>query len=60
MGYGDNLVMWIHDEALMQFPEGDEDSPREVAKLMEENDVFKVPMTTSIEGPFKTWGDSYV
>jgi len=60
MGYGDNLVMWIHDEALMQFPEGDEDSPREVARLMEENDVFKVPMTTSIEGPFKTWGDSYV
>ena len=59
MGYGDNLVMWIHDEALLQFDEGDEDSPREVASIMEDHEMFNVPMTTSREGPFKSWGEPY-
>lgn len=59
MGYGDNIVLPVHDEILFSFPEGEVDGPMECKRLMEELDRFVVPLTCEITGPGATWGAFY-
>ena len=55
-GYGDNIVLPVHDELIFSFPEGDTDSPAEVTKIMEVHDRYAVPLTCHATGPGATWG----
>lgn len=56
-GYGDNIILPVHDELLFNFPEGDTDSIQEVIYLMEERERFSVPFTVGASGPLTRWGD---
>lgn len=60
-GYGDNIVLPIHDELIFQFPEGDEGeaAARECAAIMVDNSL-SIPITTELSGPFKSWGHHYM
>ncbi len=58
-GFGDNILMPVHDELLFQFPEGETDGPREAADLMADLDTYAVPFTVGSDGPLKRWGDKY-
>lgn len=55
-GFGDNIVLPIHDEILFQFPVGDTQGPLECKALMEELTKFSVPLTCHLGGPYATWG----
>lgn len=57
-GFDDNMMLPVHDELLFSFPLGEEDGPREAAKLMENKD-FSVPLTVEISGPYSHWGEKY-
>jgi DNA polymerase-1 len=59
LGYGDNIVLPIHDELLFQFPEGDTEGPAAVAAIMEDH-TLTVPITTELSGPFTSWGEGYM
>lgn len=59
MGFGDNIMLWVHDEVLFSFPEGDRESIREAAAAMEEYDRYRVPLTVEAKGPYSTWGQAY-
>lgn len=56
MGYGDNIVLPVHDEILFQFPEGETEAPEDCRRLMEETERFSVPLTCGLDGPGLTWG----
>ena len=56
-GYGDNIILPVHDELLFNFPEGDTESIQDVVSLMEERERFSVPFTVGVSGPLTRWGD---
>lgn len=58
-GYGDNIVLAVHDELLFEFDAEDEDSPRAVARIMEDRTTYAVPLTCEATGPYPDWGTKY-
>lgn len=58
-GFGDNIVLPVHDEVLFSFPEGDLDSPKEAALCLSSPNSLSVPLTTGLAGPLTRWGDAY-
>ncbi len=58
-GFGDNIMLWVHDEILFSFPEGDTESVKEAALIMEEAERYRVPLTVGATGPFNSWGQHY-
>lgn len=58
-GFGDNIIIPVHDELLMEFPIGEEDGPREVKALMEDHTSFVVPLSAELSGPYDRWGAKY-
>lgn len=61
LGYGDNIVLPVHDELIFEFPEGEEGHAAaiECAAIMEDH-TLSVPITTELSGPFKSWGHHYI
>ena len=59
-GFGDNILLPVHDELLFQFPIGPEGeaSAKECAELMSDY-TLSVPITTELSGPFESWGAHY-
>jgi len=60
LGYGDNIVLPVHDELVFEFPEGDEGyaAALECAAIMEDH-TLSVPITTELSGPYRSWGEKY-
>lgn len=58
-GFGDNLLLPVHDEFIFEFPEGETEGPREASKIMEDFHSFSAPLTTELSGPYNTWGEKY-
>ncbi len=58
-GFGDHILVPVHDELLLQFPDGDSEGPREVAATMEDHRSLTVPLTTELTGPYSNWGEKY-
>lgn len=60
LGFGDNIVLPVHDELVFQFPIGDDGyrAAQEAAKVMEDYSL-SVPITTDVKGPFPNWGTAY-
>lgn len=61
LGYGDNIVLPIHDEILFMFPEGDDGlaAARDCATIMEDH-TLSVPITTELSQPLDSWGRAYM
>ena len=61
LGFGDNIILPVHDELLFEFPDGEEGAlmAREAATSMEDRSL-SVPLTTEMTGPFETWGHHYM
>lgn len=58
-GYEEAIVLPVHDELLLEFPQGEgEHYAPIVGKIMEDN-LLTVPMTTEVTGPLDRWGDAY-
>jgi DNA polymerase I len=58
-GYGDAMLLPVHDELLFQFPAGEGvHLAHEVAALMEDT-FLSVPLSASPSGPFASWGEGY-
>lgn len=58
-GYGDNIVIPIHDEVLFSFPKGDTESPVDASNVLAAMTELSVPLTTGLKGPFDNWGQAY-
>lgn len=58
-GYGDNILIPVHDELLVEFPIGEVDGPHEVKEIMEDYNSFVVPLTCELSGPYERWGAKY-
>lgn len=56
-GYGDWVVLPVHDSLLLSVPAGAEDEVPKVAALMEDHDTYSVPFTVDISGPLSRWGE---
>lgn len=61
LGYGDNILLPVHDELLFEFPKGDDGlhAAKEASAIMEDRSL-SVPLTTELSGPFETWGHHYM
>lgn len=59
VGLADNVVLPVHDELLFSFPEEDLDSAHEARHIMEEYELFSVPLTCHTTGPLTSWGDDH-
>lgn len=55
-GFGDAMVLPVHDELLFQFPTGDNTSIQDAAKVMTWPDRLTVPLTVGVSGPADRWG----
>lgn len=58
-GLGNYLMMPVHDEVLLDVPEGESE---EIKKLVSETMTqtqWTVPLTATCEGPFASWGEKY-
>lgn len=58
-GYGENIMLPVHDEVLFQFPEGETDAPEDCRRLLEEHDRYCVPLTCGLSKPGLSWGALY-
>ncbi len=60
LGYGDAIVVPVHDEIIFDLPAGVEGeyAARECASIMEDH-TLSVPITTELSGPYHSWGDKY-
>lgn len=56
-GYGENLLLPIHDELLLSLP--DDIPATEVQAIMEDHSTFRVPLVCDTDGPLTRWGDCY-
>lgn len=57
-GYGDNILLPVHDEICFEIPRDEPDMIRDIAKVMQD-DTYAVPMPTDVSGPGNSWGDLY-
>lgn len=57
-GYGEYILLPVHDEILFQFPEGFTDTET-VADLMADADTFRIPITVDVSPPLTSWGSEY-
>lgn len=58
-GYGDWMVMPVHDEVVFDIPEEHvAQAVQEIPELMADTS-YRVPLTASAEGPFTRWGEKY-
>lgn len=55
------VLLLVHDETVLDVPAGPEGAEiaRETARIMEDREMFRVPLTCAPEGPFETWGAKY-
>lgn len=60
MGYGDWIMVPVHDELLFSVPAGFEGEMTKIRAAMEEHEEFLCPLTCETSGPFSTWGYKYV
>lgn len=59
-GLGEYLVLPVHDEAIFDVPaELADEVAHDAAKVMEEREVFRVPLPVGVDGPFDSWGAKY-
>jgi len=60
LGYGDNILLPVHDELIFEFPDGDDGAvaAAEAAAIMEDRSL-SVPLTTELTGPLASWGSKY-
>lgn len=59
-GFGDSMILPVHDEVLFSFDEKTGASDAEEAKnVMEDHTEFFVPFTCQATGGYKRWGDKY-
>jgi DNA polymerase-1 len=59
-GWGDYLVLPVHDEVLLDVPDDLTDEAMiAVPKVMSNMSDYAVPLTASAEGPFTNWGEKY-
>lgn len=59
-GYGDNIMLDMHDEFIFSFPE--DDAARmadDCASIMTNTDWFDLDIVAEAEGPFRNWGEAY-
>jgi len=59
-GYGDWIMVPVHDELLFSVPYGEEGEMPKILTMMEEREAFKAPLTCEMSGPYSSWGWSYV
>lgn len=61
LGYGDTIMLPVHDELLFDLPAGVEGeyAAREVQQIMEDHSM-SVPITTELTGPLDSWGRKYM
>lgn len=60
MGYGDAMMVPVHDEIVLQVDEADvEVARREVVEAMT-TDHWEVPFTADCTPPLKSWGEKYL
>jgi DNA polymerase-1 len=57
-GLGDNILVPVHDEVILELPEGDEGAQAAALALecMEDRTSFSVPFTCGVDGPLARWG----
>ena len=60
LGYGDNILLPVHDELIFEFPDTPEGHAAavECAAIMEDHSL-SVPITTELSGPYTSWGEKY-
>lgn len=58
-GYGEFIRMPIHDELVLQIPNGNVDFLPEICAIMEDSETYTVPLACEVSGPLKRWGDKY-
>lgn len=60
-GLEPSTLLYVHDETVLDVPAGPagEEIANETARIMGEEEMFRVPLTCAPEGPFNTWGDKY-
>lgn len=57
-GYEGAMRLPVHDEFLLELPEGDTTSAFEIAGLMEDH-LLPVPLTCDVTGPLDRWGQAH-
>jgi len=55
-GYGDWIMLPVHDELVFSVPPGGEVEMPTVQGIMEEHTKFALPITCDVKGPYSTWG----
>lgn len=55
-GFGDNIVLPVHDELLLEFPEDDTEGAEECGRIMTWADTLSVPLDVGVVGPGTSWG----
>jgi len=58
-GLDHHILLPVHDELLLEIPEGDSTTAHEIAELMEDT-TLTVPLTTDVTGPLRSWGEAYL
>ncbi len=56
-GYGDLIVLPVHDSLLFSIPPEAECEVPNIVALMEEHTALSVPFTVDVSGPMDRWGD---
>lgn len=59
-GFGDAMILPVHDEVLFEFDASTAEADGEEAKrIMESDTLLSVPLTCEASGPYARWGDKY-
>lgn len=58
-GFGDWIMIPVHDELLFSVPPDGEGYMQEVQSIMECHDEFSIPLTCEVSGPYDRWGRKY-
>lgn len=59
-GFGDAMLIPVHDEVIFQFDTGSAESDgREALAIMEDADMLSAPLTCEASGPYERWGEKY-
>lgn len=58
-GFENAMLLPVHDEIILQFDKGDTESAVEAARIMEDREMLRAPLTVEISGPYDRWGSKY-